>query len=115
MSTSPRKLPAIPLPGLRQDSLGNYLASIGLLRVLARRWPEVRIAWKDEVLYVVAGPESLDAILDELVTVATNKRWTSYELGWKRAQDESSELTKKNSTKPFCGLPLTKWYATSAD
>jgi CRISPR-associated protein Csx17 len=86
-----------------------------LLRVLARRWPEVRIAWKDEVLHVVAGPESLDAILDELVTVATNERWTSYELGWKRAQDESSELTKKNSTKPFCGLPLTKWYATAAE
>jgi len=53
VSTSLRKLPAIALPGLRPDSLGNYLASLGLLRLLAREWPEVRIAWKDGVLHVV--------------------------------------------------------------
>jgi len=82
VSTSPRKLPAIPIPGVRPDSLGNYLASLGLLRVLARTWPEVRIAWKEEVLHVVAGPDSLDAVLDELVNVATKNTWTPYERGW---------------------------------
>lgn len=107
MSTSPRKLPAIPLPGLRPDSLGNYLASVGLLRVLARRWPEVRIAWNNEVLHVVAGPESLDALLDELVTVAANDTWTPYERGWVKEQ--------KESTKRKSGAPLAAWQAQAAE
>ncbi|MCC6342066.1 MAG: type I-U CRISPR-associated protein Csx17 [Bryobacterales bacterium] len=107
MSTSPRKLPAIPLPGLRPDSLGNYLTSVGLLRVLARRWPEVRIAWKDEVLHVVAGPESLDVILDELVTVASNKQWTPYERGWAAKQ--------KECTQAKSGMPLAEWQSTISE
>lgn len=107
MSTSPRKLPAIPLPGLRPDSLGNYLASLGLLRVLARTWPEVRIAWKDEVLHVVAGPDSLDAVLDELVNVATKNTWTPYERGWVKKQ--------KESTKRKSGAPLAEWQAQASE
>ncbi len=107
MSTSPRKLPAIPLPGLRPDSLGNYLASLGLLRLLARRWPEVRIAWKDGVLHVVGGPDSLDTVLNQLVEVATNKQWTTYERGWVGKQ--------KESTKRKSGAPLAEWQAHASE
>jgi len=107
VSTSPRKLPAIPIPGVRPDSLGNYLASLGLLRVLARTWPEVRIAWKEEVLHVVAGPDSLDAVLDELVNVATKNTWTPYERGWVKKQ--------KESTKRKSGAPLAEWQAQASE
>jgi CRISPR-associated protein Csx17 len=107
VSTSPRKLPAIPLPGLRPDSLGNYLASLGLLRLLARKWPEVRIAWKDEVLHVVGGPDSLDALLNQLVEVATRKQWTPYERGWVEKQ--------KESTKRKSGTPLAEWQAHASE
>lgn len=31
------RLPVVPLPGLSPDSLGNYLASLGLLRVMGPR------------------------------------------------------------------------------
>ncbi len=107
MSTSPRKLSAIPLPGLRPDSLGNYLASLGLLRLLARQWPEVRIAWKDAVLHVVGGPGSLDALLDQLVEVVANKQWTPYERGWVEKQ--------KESTKRKSGTPLAEWQAHASE
>lgn len=107
MSASPRKLPAIPLPGLRPDSPGNYLASLGLLRLLARDWPEVRIAWKDGVLYAVGGPDSLDALLDQLMDVAINLRWTPYDRGWVVKQEES--------TKQKSGTPLAKWQAHATE
>ena len=38
--TAELRLPVLALPGLSPDSLGNYLASLGLLRVLSRKWPE---------------------------------------------------------------------------
>jgi CRISPR-associated protein Csx17 len=107
VSTSPRNLPAVPLPGLRPDSLGNYLASLGLLRLLARKWPEVRIAWKDGVLHVVGGPDSLDALLDQLFEVATKKGWTPYERGWVEKQ--------KESTKRKSGTPLAEWQAHASE
>jgi len=107
VSTSPRNLPAVPLPGLRPDSLGNYLASLGLLRLLARKWPEVRIAWKDGVLHVVGGPDSPDALLDQLMKVSTNKQWTPYDRGW---VDKQKESTKRKS-----GGPLTDWQARASE
>ena len=107
MSTSPRKLTAIPLPGLRPDSLGNYLASLGLLQLLAREWPEVRVAWKDEVLHVVGGPGCLDALLDQLMQVAANNEWTQYRQDWR---DKQKESTKRKS-----GAPLAEWQAHASE
>jgi CRISPR-associated protein Csx17 len=107
VSTSPGKLPAIPLPGLRPDSLGNYLASLRLLRLLARKWPDVRIAWMDGVLHVVGGPDSLDALLDQLFEVATKNGWTPYERGWVEKQ--------KESTKRKSGTPLAEWQAHASE
>jgi CRISPR-associated protein Csx17 len=83
--------------------LGNYLASLGLLHVLAREWPEVRIAWKDGVLHVVGGPDSPDALLNQLMKVSTNKKWTPYDRGWVAKQ--------KESTKRKSGGPLAEWQA----
>jgi hypothetical protein len=65
MTTEREALPAVPVPGLRLDSLGNYLASLGLVRALAHsRWPNVRAAWKDGVLHIVGGPSSVDDLLE---------------------------------------------------
>jgi CRISPR-associated protein Csx17 len=81
--------------------LGDYLASLGLLRLLSRKWPVVRIAWKDGVLHAVGGPDNLDSILDQLKEVATNEQWTPYERGWVGEQ--------KESTKRKSGAPLAEW------
>lgn len=107
MNSSPRKLPAIPLPGLRPDSLGNYLVSLGLLRLLAQKWPEVGVAWKEEVLHVVGGPDRLENLLDQLMEVAKKKRWTPYARGWVNKQ--------KESTKRKTGTPLAEWQAHASE
>ena len=88
------RLPVLPLPGLSPDSLGNYLASLGLVRVLSRKWSTTRIAWRDEVVQVVGGPPTFDPLLDELVRIAgtqadsdvSKREWTQYDKAWSDAQ-----------------------------
>jgi CRISPR-associated protein Csx17 len=106
VANSNQPLPVIPLPGLRLEVLGNYLASLGLLRLLARKWPSVRIAWRDGVLQVVGGPSNLDELLDWLVDVAQKREWTPYERAWLKAK------TKSSSTQS--GKPLAVWQAHEA-
>jgi CRISPR-associated protein Csx17 len=101
--TAELRLPVLSLPGLSPDSLGNYLASLGLLRVLARKWPRARIAWRDEVLQLVGGSRTLDAVLDELVRVATARDWTQYDKAWSDAQ--------KKGTQTKSGELLALWQA----
>lgn len=109
------RLPVLALPGLSPDSLGNYLASLGLLRVLSRRWPRTRIAWRDEVLQVVGGPPTLDDLLDELVRIAGTqadsdigkREWTQYDKAWSDAQ--------KKGTRARSGAPLALWQAEAQE
>jgi CRISPR-associated protein Csx17 len=109
------RLPALALPGLSPDSLGNYLASLGILRVLSRKWPSTRIAWRDGVLQVVGGPPTLDELLDELVRVAGTRgdsdvrksEWTQYDKAWSDAQ--------KKGTKLKSGAPLALWLAEAQE
>jgi CRISPR-associated protein Csx17 len=109
------RLSVLALPGLSPDSLGNYLASLGLLRVLSRKWPSTRIAWRDEVLQVVGGPPTLDELLKELVRVATERAWTRYDRDWADAQKESSELAQKPKTKDASGVPFALWQAEAPE
>ncbi len=109
------RLPVIAVPGLSPDSLGNYLASLGLLRVLSRKWPSTRIAWRDEVLQVVGGPATLDELLEELVRIAntqvesevSKREWTQYDKAWSDAQ--------KKGTKAKSGAPLALWQAQAQE
>jgi CRISPR-associated protein Csx17 len=99
------RLQVIPIPGLAPNSLGNYLASLGLLRVLGRKWSSVRMAWHEDVVQVLGGPPALSNLLDELVLVATNRSWTPYHRGWAEAQ--------KKSTKAKSGHALALWQASA--
>lgn len=101
------RLRVLALPGLSPDSLGSYLASLGLLRVLSRKWPSTRIAWRDEVLQVVGGPVTLDELLDEFVRVASKREWTTYDRRWNDAQ--------KRGTKAQSGTPLALWQASAEE
>lgn len=109
------RLPVLALPGLSPDSLGNYLASLGLLRVLSRKWPSTRIAWREEVLQVVGGPTTLDELLEELVRIAnaqvetdvSKREWTQYDKAWSDAQ--------KKGTKAKSGAPLALWQAEAQE
>lgn len=107
MTAERQGLRVIPISGLSPDSLGNYLASLGLLRLLVSKWPSVRMAWHDDVLHVLGGPPALDDLLDEIVLVATNRAWTPYERGWAAAQ--------KKSTKAKSGQALALWQASAEE
>lgn len=106
-STVGRRLPVIPLPGLSPDSLGNYLASLGLLRLLGPEWSSTRIAWREAVLQVVGGPPTLDELLDSLMRVASEQAWTPYDKAW--ASDQ------KKGTKAKSGAPLALWQASARE
>lgn len=81
----------------------NYLASLGLFRVLARQSPDVRIAWNNGVLQIVGGPKDLDGVLEIMCKIASQRAWTPYLRGWSEAQ--------KQSTKRKSGVPLALWQA----
>jgi len=107
MSANRPVLSVIPMPGLRPTNLGAYLAALGLLKVLSRRWPDVREAWRDNVLYLVGGPPDRDALANALMTIADQASWTPYERGWADAQ--------KVSTKAKSGAKLALWQAEAAE
>lgn len=106
MAVKQQVLLLVPIPGLRADGLGNYLASLGLLRALARRWSTVRASWRLNDLQIVGGPRCVDELLDALCDVAAGSEWAPYERGWAVAQ--------KRGTKTKSGAPLALW-RTSAD
>lgn len=56
---SAQTLKAISLPGLTLDTLGLYFAALGLLRLLSRKWPQVRGCWRQGVFTVGGGPETI--------------------------------------------------------
>lgn len=122
MGSNVNVLPVVPLPGLLPYSLGNYLASLGLLRVLARRWPNVRAAWRDGVFHIVGGPSDLDALTEIMMCVAEKGEWTPYSRDWKECQEESTKrknkyLNAKNKEKADSSFdrPLQDWQAKAEE
>lgn len=107
MHSEPSPLVAIPFPGLAPETLGNYLASLGLMRVTARKWPNVRGAWNGSLFHLINGPATLDDLLDHLCIVATQKSWTPYTHDWADAQ--------KKSTKLKSGATLALWLARAEE
>lgn len=79
-----RVLTAVHCEGVRVDCLGNYLAGLGLLAAVSRRWPNVRGCWR-RGHFVLVG-ESLNA---EAVERFLLHEWkpSLYERWWKDAQE----------------------------
>ena len=98
-------LAVVPIPGLPSDSLGNYLACLGLLRSSSRKWPTVRICWREGVLQVVGGPSTFGELCEYLMLIAAERSWTPYERGWTEAQ--------KKSTKAKSGAALAIWQSSA--
>lgn len=101
MSSETSILTVVALPGLQLDSLGNYLASLGVMRLLSHKWSSVRVAWRSGVFHVVGGPANFDEVLDAISEVGWKREWAPYERSWADAQ--------KKSTKAKSGRLLTLW------
>ncbi len=86
-------LSAVALPGLRQDSLGRYLAALGLLRVTTRKWPKVRGAWRNGYFWLVGEPAEVEELIAHVWEVGQQDGWTPYERAWKEALEHEKKRT----------------------
>jgi CRISPR-associated protein Csx17 len=100
-------LVALPLTGLNLDSLGNYLAALGLLNLARRKWPSVRGCWKDERFVLVGGPADLVELERFLSEIAEQRGWSAYEKAWDSQQ--------KADTKAQSARNSSLWRANGAD
>ncbi len=84
MSTT---LAAILLPGINTDSLGSYLAALGLLTASSKRWSGVRGCWSEGVFVLLSDEiENCEMLMQYL-----RNDWTptDYERWWTTSQKTS--------------------------
>lgn len=83
-----RTLRAFPFDGINTDSLGHYLAGLGLLAATARRWPTIRACWHHGRFMLLSDQV---AKADEIKRyLLADWKPTPYERWWYKAQ-----LTKR--------------------
>ncbi len=79
-----RKLRAFTLDGINVDSLGHYLAGLGVLSAAAQRWPTIRACWHQGRFKLLSDEAAdLNEITKFLLTEWTP---TPYERWWSTAQ-----------------------------
>ena len=86
-------LQAVRLSGLRLDSLGNYLAALGLMQACGRKWADFRGLWYESEFVVGSAGLTSEALRGFL---ASEWRPTNYERWWKG----SKEIAKLRSWEP---------------
>lgn len=88
-------LKAFSFDGIHTDSLGNYLAGLGLLAATSQRWPGIRGCWRDG-RFLLLSDEVASA--DEINAFLLNG-WkpTTYERWWVTAQ--KADTKAKSSAK----------------
>ena len=100
-------LSVVPLKGLNADSLGAYLAALGLFSLAARRWPSVRACWRNTGFCLVGGPIALDEIVEFVSEVGEKNDWTPYDKSWD--QDKRADVGGKTSKR------TERWRAFGAE
>lgn len=86
------ELRVLRFEGIRPDSLGNYLAGLGLLSVAAAKWPWIRGCWREGQFIL------LDAVLDiEDIRQYLLNEWKSavYERWWEKEYEADRASAKK--------------------
>ncbi len=101
------KTPVVLFSGLNADSLGTYLASLGLFSLATRQWPSVRACWRNERFCLVDGPAKLEQIVDHVGEVGANRSWSEYQKPWD--EDKKADVRKKTSMR------TARWRALRAD
>jgi CRISPR-associated protein Csx17 len=99
--------PVVLLPGLNLDSLGNYLAALGLLR-LARKWPAVRACWRGEEFALVNGPADVNELKSFLVEIGANASWSPYGKPWYQSQKADTKTQTAERTACWRAFDATE-------
>ena len=100
-------LPVVAFNGLNADSLGTYLASLGLFSLATRRWPSVRAVWRNARFCLVGGPATPEPVVEFVSEVGEGNTWTPYDRPWKEVKE--ADVKKKASTK------TARWRALEAE
>ena len=96
MNATPQKLSAVPLPGLTLDTLGLYLAALGLLRILSRKWPSIRGCWRNGIFHIIAAEMTIEAINEYLLSLQ-DADWPEFEESWKNQASQTERNRKSKS------------------
>lgn len=113
MKPQPISAQVVYLPGLTLDTLGLYFAALGLLRLLSRKWPQVRGCWRDGGFAVTMGPESLEQITSCILEVGTTQTWDDYGKPWDEHQKKDTKLSQ--AKKPIQNVALWQSFDASED
>src|SRR5436305_1178264 len=89
---------ALPLPGLTPDTLGNYLASLGLLSLASSHWPNVRGCWRHGQFVLINGPADLASLISWLSDIAERRLWSNYSRTWSKTQQADTKNKNALST-----------------
>ncbi len=100
-------LPVVSLNGLNADSMGTYLASLGLFSLAARKWPSVRAAWRNARFCLVGGPAKLEQVVEFVSEIGGGNGWTEYDKPWDEAKKE--DVAKKTS------MQTARWRGLEAE
>ena len=81
-------LNVLPFSGIRPDSLGNYLVSLGLLAAVSQQWPAIRGCWRNGNFSLVG-----DRIERASVESYLLNEWnpTAYERWWAEVQKKDTK------------------------
>ena len=90
-------LPVVPLNGLNADSLGTYLASLGLFSLVARKWPTVRAVWRNASFCLVGGPATLERTVEFVYEIGETNGWTPYDRPWDKLK--KADVARKSSIR----------------
>jgi CRISPR-associated protein Csx17 len=88
-------LSVLPLAGLHLDTLGHYFAALGLLRLAAREWPNVKGCWRNGVFHLVGGPKDFSGLKTFLLSIGANNKWSQYTIN--RPENEQSDSIEKKA------------------
>lgn len=79
-----RTLRAFPFDGINTDSMGHYLAGLGLLAATAQRWPAIRACWRDRRFMLLSDQITKADEIKQYLLAEWNP--TAYERWWYKAQ-----------------------------
>ena len=107
-------LPVVALNGLRADSLGIYLASLGLFSLVARKWPGVRAVWRNACFCLVGGPATLEQTVEYVSEIGQENTWTTYDKPWDDAKKADVEESRKGRDRKT-SRRTAHWRSLEAD
>ena len=107
-------LSVVPLNGLRADSLGSYLASLGLFSLVARKWPRVRAVWRNAGFCLVGGPSTLEQTVEFVSEIGQENIWSRYDKPWDKAKKADVEESRKGKDRKT-SRRTARWRALEAE